>query len=75
MTSEWLWEMFEGYSADACARKFPLVSMGGQAEGLACADQEARTPISASGNSGSLQISKDPFIILSSWIFNETGDK
>ena len=27
-----------------------LVSMGGQAEGLACADPGARTPIGASGN-------------------------
>ena len=29
--------------------KFPLVSMGGRAKGLACADLEARTPIGASG--------------------------
>ena len=42
--------MFEGDSADMCARKFPLVSMGGRAEGLACADPGARTPIGASGN-------------------------
>ena len=35
MTSEGLGEMFEG------ARKFPLVSMGGRAEGLACADPGA----------------------------------
>ena len=33
-----------------CAEKFPLVSMGGRAEGLACADPGARTPIGASGN-------------------------
>ena len=32
------------------AGKFPLVSMGGRAEGLACADPGARTPIGASGN-------------------------
>ena len=44
MTSEGLGEMFEG------AGKFPLVSMGGGAEGLACADTGARTPIGASGN-------------------------
>ena len=49
MTSEGLGEMFEGDSADMCAGKFPLVSMGGGAEGLACADPEARTPIGASG--------------------------
>ena len=50
MTSEGLGEMFEGDSADTCAGKFPLVSMGGRAEGLACADPGARTPIGASGN-------------------------
>ena len=50
MTSEGLGEMFEGDSADMCAGKFRLVSMGGRAEGLACADPGARTPIGASGN-------------------------
>ena len=34
MTSEGLGEMFEG----TCAGKFSIVSMGGRAEGLACAD-------------------------------------
>ena len=33
-----------------CAEKFPLVSMGGRAEGLACADPVARIPIGASRN-------------------------
>ena len=42
--------MFEGDSADMCAGKFPLVLMGGRAEGLACAELGARTPIGASGN-------------------------
>ena len=50
MTSEGLGEMFEGDSADMCAGKFPLVSMGGRAEGLACADPGARTPFGASRN-------------------------
>ena len=50
MTSEGLGEMFEGDSADMCAGKFPLVSMGGRVEGLACADPGARTPIGTSGN-------------------------
>ena len=50
MTSEGLGEMFEGDSADTSGGKFPLVSMGGRAEGLACADPGARTPIGASGN-------------------------
>ena len=50
MTSEGLGEMFEGDSADMCGGKFPLVSMGGRAEGLVCADPGARTPIGASGN-------------------------
>jgi hypothetical protein len=48
MTSEGLGEMFEGDSADMCAGKFPLVSMGRRAEGFACADPVARTPIGAS---------------------------
>ena len=51
MTSEGLGEMFEGDSADTCAGKFPLVSMGGRVEGLACADPGVRTPIGMSGNS------------------------
>ena len=50
MTSEGLGEMFEGDSADTCGQKFPLVSMGGRAEGLACVDPEARSPIGASRN-------------------------
>ena len=50
MTSEGLGEMFEGDSAEMCAGKFPLVSVGGRAEGLACADPGARTPIDTSGN-------------------------
>ena len=50
MTSEGLGEMFEGDSADTGGGKFPLVSIGGRAEGLACADPEASIPIGASGN-------------------------
>ena len=50
MTSEGLGNMFEGDSADMCASKFPLMSMGGGAEGLACADPRARTPLGMSGN-------------------------
>ena len=46
--------MFEGDSADTCAVKFSLVSMGGRAEGLACAPPGARTPIGASGNLNTL---------------------
>ena len=53
MTSEGLGEMFEGNSADTCADKFPLMLMGGRAEGLACADPGARTPIGVSVNSNS----------------------
>jgi hypothetical protein len=60
MTSEGLGEMFEGNSADMCAGKFPLVSMGGRAEGLACADPEARTFIGASVNSTSSFTHSDP---------------
>ena len=49
MTSEGLGEMFEGDSADMCAGKFPLVLMGGRAEGPACTDPGVRTPIGANG--------------------------
>ena len=42
MTSEGLGEMFEGDFAEMCVGKFPLMSMGGCAEGLACADPGAR---------------------------------
>ena len=42
--------MFEGDSADMCAGKFPLVSIGGRAEGLPCADPGARTHIGVSVN-------------------------
>ena len=51
MTSEGLGEMFEGDSADMCAGKFPLMLMGGRAEGHVCADPGARTPIGVSENS------------------------
>jgi hypothetical protein len=45
MTSEGLGEVFEeGDSADTCAEKFPLVSMGGRANGQACADGERGPP-------------------------------
>ena len=50
MNSEGLGEMFEGDSADMCAGKFLLMAMGGRAEGLVCADPEARTPIGVIGN-------------------------
>ena len=48
---KFFFENFGGYSADMCAEKFPLVSMGSWVEGLACTDPGARTPIGASGNS------------------------
>ena len=44
MNFEGMGEMFEGDSADTCAGKFPLVSMGGRAEGQACADGERGPP-------------------------------
>ena len=50
MTSTGLWEMFKGDSADMCAGKFLLMSMGARAEGVACADSVARTPIGVSEN-------------------------
>ena len=45
MTSEGLGEMFEGDSADTCAGKFPLIWMGGIANGQACADVEPGPPL------------------------------
>ena len=45
MTSKGLGEMFEGDSADMCAGKFTLLSIGGRAEGLACANPGVRTVI------------------------------
>ena len=50
MTYEGLGEMFEGDSSDTCAGKVPLMLMGGRAEGLACADLGASTPIDVSGD-------------------------
>ena len=44
MTSEGLGEVFKGDSADTCAGKFPLVSMGGRGNGQACADGERGPP-------------------------------
>ena len=44
MTSEGLGEMFKGDSADTCGGKFPLMSMGGRANGQACADGERGPP-------------------------------
>ena len=50
MTFEGSEEMFEGDFIDKCANKFSLMSMGGRAKGLACADLEAWTPIGVSRN-------------------------
>ena len=47
MTFDGLLDRFEGDYADMCAVKFPLGSMWGRAEGLACADPGARTPFGA----------------------------
>jgi hypothetical protein len=40
--------MFEGDSADVCTGKFLLMLIGERADGLACTDPGARTPIGAS---------------------------
>ena len=45
MTSEGLGEVFKGDSADRCAGKFPLVSLGGRANGHACKDCEGGPPL------------------------------
>ena len=44
MTSEGLGVMFEGDSADMCAGKFLLVSMGGRAEGPRAQTRERGPP-------------------------------
>ena len=41
--------MSEGDSAETCTGKFPLMSMGGRAEGLVFADPGVRNPIGMSG--------------------------
>jgi hypothetical protein len=48
MPSYRLGEMFEADFADMCAKNLSLMSIGGQAEGLVCADPGARTYISLS---------------------------
>jgi hypothetical protein len=45
-----IWVDFDFFWPDMCVVKFPLVSMGAWAEGLACADPGVRAPIGASGN-------------------------
>ena len=47
---KFFFENLEVYSADMCANKFPLMSIGGSVESLACADPGARTPLGVSGN-------------------------
>jgi hypothetical protein len=44
MTLEGLGDVFKCDSADMCAGKFPLVSMGGRANRPACADGERGPP-------------------------------
>jgi hypothetical protein len=44
MSLKGLGEVFRGDYADTCARKFPLVSMGGRANGQASADGERGPP-------------------------------
>ena len=44
MTSDGLWEMFEGDSVDMCTGKFPLMLMGGRANGQACTDSDQGPP-------------------------------
>ena len=48
MTYEGLGDMFEGDPSDTCRGKFSLMSIGGRAEGIVCADLGARTPIDVS---------------------------
>jgi hypothetical protein len=62
---------FKGDSSDTCARQFPLKLMGGWAEGLACTELEARTPICVRWNFKILIKSLlSPFIPLYSPLFS-----
>ena len=56
MTSEGLGEMFEGDSADTCAGKFLLVSMGGRANGQVYADGERGPPSARTENISKLNM-------------------
>jgi hypothetical protein len=60
---KFFFENFISYSSDICGEKCPIVTMGGCAEGPACAVPGARTPIGASGN----------FIVLSYHFYNQTS--
>ena len=51
--------MFKGDSADMCAGKFPLVSMGGGANGQACADGERGPPSAQAEISIELQVPEE----------------
>jgi hypothetical protein len=65
MTCEGFGDMFEGDSADTSAGIFPLMSMAGRSEGLACVDPGARTPIGVSrmfSSSVNLKKCPPPFI-------------
>jgi hypothetical protein len=45
MTSKGLGDVFKGDYADTCTGKFPLMSMGGRANGQACVDGERGSPL------------------------------
>ena len=66
MTLEGLGEVFKGDSADMCAGKFPLVLMGGRANGQACADGERGPP------SAQAEIFQNFFIFISTKLITIT---
>ena len=74
MTSQGLGEVFKGDSADMSAGKFPLVSMGGQANGQACADAE-RGPPSARAEIIQLQLCSAHDSPTHMWACSHTQEK
>ena len=58
MTSEGLGEMFEGDSADTCAVKFPLTSMGAERR-VSRAQTGSEDPIGVSGNFNSFSMNDE----------------
>ena len=73
--------MLEGDSADTCPGKFPLMLMGGRAEGLACTNPEVRTPIGVNGiflncfflaSPGKLHLTKTKWLLKTKNLYNKS---
>ena len=60
---EGLLQMFEGDSAGTCTGRFLIVSIGGRAKGLVCADPGSKKPISARGKTNNSLLSSHSSIM------------